>query len=198
VQGQYIDDSRCDPVPNIFLPDELGHAAFFPLNESINTHVIPFATTVCVPNDGIANDWSVAITNVSGIPWQDVHFVANPGYTIGNSDGMVVNFANPAVLTDAFRVDASGANNSLAESFAADGVFAPGETWRFLVSNFIDPSGGNLPPSMISPGLFAGTGPSTVDSASILAVPIPEPASLGVMAVAGAGVLTRRRRTARS
>jgi hypothetical protein len=196
VQGQFFDDTRCDPVPNTLLSHELGRNTFFPANEGFTDFINPIQVTVCVPNDGIANDFSVQITNTSGIAWQDMHFVANPGYSVGNSDGMAVNFANAAVPVDAFRIDNLGANNSLVENFAPDNIFAPGETWRFLVSNFMHSSGVILPPYFITPGLFAGTGPSTIDTASILANPVPEPTALGVLAVAGAGVLMRRRRRA--
>ena len=194
VQGQFIDDTRCDPVPNTLLSHELGRNSVFPANEGFIDFVSTTQTTVCVPNDGIANDFVVQITNTSGIAWQDVHFVANPGYTVGNSDGSAVDFANAAVLTDAFRIDNLGANNSLVENFAPDNIFAPGETWRFLVSNFMHASGAIQPPLFVTPGLFAGTRPSTVDTASILANPVPEPTSLGLVAVAGIGALMRRRR----
>lgn len=196
VQGQYIEDNRCDPLPNTLLSHELGRNTAFPANEGFIDNVGQINATVCVPNDGIANDFVVQITNTSGIAWQDVHFVANPGYSVGNSDGSAVDFNNAAVLTDAFRIDNIGLNNSLVENFVPDNIFAPGETWRFLVSNFQHNSGVILPPSFITPGLFAGTGPSTVDTASILANPVPEPTALGVLAVAGAGVLMRRRRRA--
>src|SRR5688500_3937369 len=155
VQGQYVEDNRCDPLPNVFLSHELGRNTAFPANEGFSDFVGQVNATVCVPNDGIANDFVVPITNTSGIAWQDVHFVANPGYSVGNSDGSAVDFNNAAVLTDAFRIDNIGLNNSLVENFVPDNIFAPGETWRFLVSNFQHNSGAILPPSFITPGLFA-------------------------------------------
>jgi hypothetical protein len=196
ITGQYIEDPRCDVIPNTPLTHELCDAATFPTNEAITVFVSPTQTTVCVPNDGIQNDWNVQITNVSGQAWTDLFFVANFDNGIGNSDGVVVDPSNAAILSDAFRIDSTGANNSLVENFAMDGIFAPGETWRFMVSNFQHPSGVSPVPSFISPGTFAGSANVTVDSASILANPVPEPATVGVLALAGAATLMRRRRGA--
>ena len=201
ISGLYIEDARCDVLPNLNLSHELGDAAIFPPNEAILVSVSKTNTVVCVPNDGIANDWVIQITNVSGQAWQDLYFVANANNMVGNSDGTVLDLTNAAIPpSDAFRIDGTvtaGVNSSLVESGASDEIFSPGETWRFMVSNFQHPSGVSPTPAFLSPGLFAGSASvTTADQASILANPVPEPATLGMLAVIGAGMLLRRRRRA--
>src|SRR4051794_19217402 len=77
VQGGYIDDPRCDPIPNQQLSHELGEQQFFPVNESFQVQVAPATFYICVPDDGIQNDWIVQITNTSGQSWKDLFFVAD-------------------------------------------------------------------------------------------------------------------------
>src|SRR3954451_18393078 len=59
ITGVYVEDQRCDPIPSQTLSHELGEKQFFPINESFTTFVSPATFTVCVPDDGIANDWIV-------------------------------------------------------------------------------------------------------------------------------------------
>ena len=204
INGLYIEDSRCDPIPTQSLTHELGNAAIFPPNEAILVQVTPANFTVCVPDDLIANDWVVSITNVSGIAWQDLFFVADLGLTVGNADGNMVDVVlAPGVTTDAFRIDGTvtnGINNNLlGESFGpADEIFAPGETWRFAVSNFFDPAGSAPPPVFNIPGKFAGSElfVGQGSSASILANPVPEPGIVGIVGLVAGALLMRRPRRA--
>src|SRR4051812_38296874 len=66
VNGQYLEDARCDTLPNQALHDELGQFGFFPNNEAFEVQTAATTNTVCVANDGLANDWNVQIRNVSG------------------------------------------------------------------------------------------------------------------------------------
>jgi hypothetical protein len=199
VNGAYVEDPRCDPIPSQSLSHELGEVGFFPQNEAFIVNVSPATFTVCVPNDGIQNDWIVDMINVSGIPWTDLFFVADLGMKVGNADGSVHDLIGaPNVLTDAFRIDAIGINpNLLGESQVNDGIFAPGESWRFNVSNFTGPPGTPpFPPIFRTPGVFAGSSPIVIpptNTASILAIPIPEPTTVGAAGVVAAALLTRRR-----
>lgn len=205
INGVYLDDARCDAIPNQALKHEIGDAAVFPINEGIIYTVSPAAFTVCVPNDGAPNDWIVNMTNVSGVAWRDLFFVTDLGVTVGNADGSVFDVAGaPGAITDAFRIDGTvtlGLNNNLlGESGAADEIFSPGETWRFNVSNFSPiNTAGFMPPIFITPGIFSGSSlfPSTPGNASILANPVvPEPATMSLLMVATAGLLLRRPRRA--
>jgi hypothetical protein len=203
VTGVYLEDARCDALPNFTLNHELGNAAFFPINEGITVQVAPVPFTVCVQNDSIQNDWVVDITNVSGIAWTDLYFVADLGMRIGNADGNMIDVVNaPGVVTDAFRIDGTvtgGINNNLMNEIGGvvNEIFEPGETWHFAVSNFQGPT--NPPPIMNTPGVFAGSDPIIVppiNTASILAIPVPEPTTIGAIGVLTTALLMRRPRRA--
>jgi hypothetical protein len=207
VLGLYAEDARCDQLPGQLLSHEIGNSVVFPNNEAINVGSQPVTFTVCVQNDGLANDWVVQMTNVSSTAWRDLFFVCDQGVIVGNSDGTVADVAvAPAVFTDAFRIDGTvtpGLNNNLlSESGPLDEIFQPGETWRFAVSNFmaLTPAGTFSPPRFNSPGVFSGSspiGPNSVGNASILANPVPEPGALGVALGIGAAALLMRRRSRR-
>jgi hypothetical protein len=200
VVGVYVEDPRCDVIPQQTLPHELGDAGFFPINEAFTVVVNPTTTVVCVPDDLIPNDWEVEIRNVSGLSWNNLFFVADPGMTVGNSDGSVFDAVNaPAVITDAFRIDGTvtgGVNkNLISESINANEIFEPGELWTFYVTNFANSIGTAPPPTFQTPGVFAGSSPvGSSNTASILATPvIPEPKTVVSLIGLGAGLLMRRR-----
>jgi hypothetical protein len=199
----YVDDPRCDVIAQQTLPDELGDAAIFPANESF-VYIIQATpqVTVCVPDDGIANDWDVVMGNASTTAWQNLFFVGDLGTKVGNADGGMVDLTGaPGVITDSFRIDGLitlGVNNNLlGESGTVDEIFSPGEIWRFKVSNFVDALGGASAPVFSTPGLFAGSSPpGPVNSnSSIRATPVvPEPTVVGALLVAGGALLLRRPR----
>ena len=201
ITGVYIDDARCDPIVNQTLTHELGEKQFFPINESFTTVVSPATFTVCVPDDGIANDWIVQITNTSNQAWQNLFFVADLGLTIGNADGNMIDpVLAPGVTVDAFRIDGTATiannNNLLNESGVPDEIFAPGESWRFTVSNYADPAGTAPSPMFVIPGKFAGSEPYLVpplSTASILATPVPEPSTIFAIVLPAAAFLMGRR-----
>jgi hypothetical protein len=123
---------------------------------------------------------------------------------IGNADGNMIDIVGaPGVVTDAFRIDGTvtpGINNNLLfESGAVDEIFSPGETWRFNVSNFAGPGGISPPPILNTPGKFAGSDPIVVppiNTASILAIPVPEPATTSLILLGAGALLLRRPRRA--
>jgi len=192
--GSYIDNLGCDNIANTNLTHELGTTPPFPINESIvvSATAIPASLGVaCVGDDGVPNDWHIRMTNASGNSWQDLFFVADLPFTVGNADGSAQDNTTPG-FTDAFRIDGTvtfGVNNNLfSESINTNEIFEPGEIWDFILMNF---TGGT--PMFDSIGFSAssaGAGPST---ASILANPyVPEPTSL-VLLCGGAVLMMRRR-----
>jgi hypothetical protein len=203
VTTRYVDGPGCDSHPLQFHHEELGpdgaYPGPFPAAEQILVSVTD-GPPVCVGDDGFVNDWKVSITNLTGLAWENLFFVANEALVVGNADGTVEDLAAPGIFGDAFRIDALGVNpNLVLESLAPDGIFAPGETWEFLVTNFTDTTPGakvKYPlPKIASLGV-AGASPGK-SNASIIAVQVsaPEPAMsllLG-LALAGMGLLTRPR-----
>jgi hypothetical protein len=200
ITGHFLDDGRCDAIAEQMLNGEIGDVGMFPAVDAIAYHDHRYNVPVGVPDDGIANDWTVHMTNMSGRAWRDLFFVADAGATIGNADGQVEDFTNAeGLFADAFHIDASGVNaNLLHESIAADGIFQPGEEWEFAVTNF-GTGANSIPPTLVTPEIFAGSSPlgTTPGNASILAVPaVPEPATLGGIALFAMSLLMRRRRRA--
>ena len=197
ITGHFVDDPRCDSIPEQLLNAEIGDAAMFPAVDAIAYHDHRWGTAVGVPDDGIANDWIVHMTNVSGRAWQNLFFVADAGATVGNADGGVEDFNNAqGLFADAFHIDATGVNTNLVhESISADGIFQTGEEWEFVVTNF-GTGFNSIPPTIVTPGLFAGSSPlgSTEGNSSILAVPaVPEPGVVGVISIGVMSLLMRRR-----
>ena len=183
------DPTCCDTltVPNNV--DELGIA--FPPDELISANSIPTPDIACIQHaiPGVVNRL-VRMTNLSGIDWQDLWYVADPETTITNRDGFVNG-------ESAFKIDAIGANRPLlTESFSpADGIFKAGETWEFILDGFFNSL--NLPASAFrSVGLVGGASGGDIDSSgSIIAVGVvPEPEGLLLaLGVCGCTGLTRRR-----
>jgi hypothetical protein len=198
VSGQFANDSRGDSIANIQLPRELGDSRFFQISDALiyHDHRVHFP----VPNDdGIANDWLVHITNVSGQAFQDLFFVADAGATIGNADGTVHDaIGAPGVWTDAFRIDSVGTNaNLIMESILADGILQSNEEWEFVVTNF-NTGVNSLVPTLTSPGVFSGSSPMQGiggTNASILGVPVPEPSTLSILALMALASMRQRRRS---
>lgn len=197
VKARYIDDPvSCDNNGDQTLTHELGDIASFPVDEGLAITVIQSSFPSqfqCVNDDGIANDWLVVITNLSNIAYTNLYYVADGGVGVGNYDGLAEDLAQPG-FTNAFRIDGTvtpGVNNPLiAETGTIDEILQPGETWEFTITNFSL----SVAPSFNSAGRFAASSTLVATSnSSILATPVPEPASLAMMAL-GAVVAGFRRR----
>ena len=195
IEAFSVEDPRCDPLPQMELTHELGDAPVFPLDELLESASSQVNQTVCVTDDGIANDYIVIITNKSGRAWKDLMFVADEGNFIGNSDGFVIDGASGS-STDAFLIDPFGINaNLLFESLTPDVIFEPGETWEFLVSNFMAPGG---PTPFDSLGIGGSSGfifpPSTASIIANPVVPVPAAAFLFGSGLLGMFAFARRSR----
>ncbi|CAN5587715.1 hypothetical protein BH09PLA1_BH09PLA1_21340 [soil metagenome] len=197
VAGKFVNDARGDTLADLMLTREIGDVLLFPAADAIAYHDHRASFPVGVADDGIANDWTVHMTNVSGQAWRDLFFVADAGATIGNADGLIEDtLAAPGQRTDAFRIDALGVNaNLLSESILADGIFQPGEEWEFVVTNF-GTGFNSSPPTLTSPGVFSGSSPMQSvggTNSSILGVVVPEPSTLSIFALMALAALRRRR-----
>lgn len=178
------DLSDCDtlgPLPNVM--DELG-TAVFPSDESIaaiaNTTSIdacPLNSSAVIPNA------LLVITNLTNLSFTDLHYVADPGTTFSNYDGLI----NGA---ESVLIDNVGVNRPLIAEIGGTQplVFEPGETWEIVLDDWINTVGLN------SADLSSIGVPSTVvldlSSGSIVATLVPEPASASLLVMLGLGAMT--------
>ena len=194
---QSVETPSCDVLMNLTVVDELGLTPPFPANESIIAGFQQTTLSACPGTDlsSIPNV-QVRIINLTGQSFTDVHYVADPasagvgGTSITNEDGLVNG-------GQAFRIDTVGVNKPLVlESGIADGIFSPGESWVFIIDDYVNSFGS--PPSLFSSiGVGAASGPGG-SSGSIIALPVPEPTTGAAMAMAVLPLLRRtRRRTPR-
>lgn len=201
------DSTTCDggtPLAN----HELGNPAAvgavgFPADEAIRSASTFTQQSACtsVPDNPEIPNRVVSITNLTAIAWTDLWFVADEGNSFSNVDLVIADTTpdaapgSPNVFTPAFRIDNIGVNTPLiSESIAADLVFAPGETWLFIVQDWAPP--GLDPAAMGSLG-FAGRSPDPGSNASVIALAGPTvaaPATWAVLGVALAGLAGMRRR----
>ncbi len=218
----YTDVAGCDDHTGSFTAnDELGNGSLFtffgppgpfPADETIGSFSDFSGTNTCsavTTTGGV--DRVVAIANLTPTSFTDVYFVANPGISFSNADGMI----NGGL---ALRIDASGANVNLIppEPFGpqhdGDAFFEQDEIWFFYVNDWTGGGDQIDPNSLGSPHLFTsiGVGTGTVEdpnfltsSASIVAfnenvvAPIPVPAALPLF-LSGLGLfgwMSKRRRS---
>ena len=160
----------CDPIAPFPLLHELGEIdpAFAAGGEDLVSMRVPTPTEICVTPGTSGNDHEIMITNTSPFAWEELHFVTDNGFFVGNFDGFIAG-------EHAFRIDGTvtmtGVNDNLIfESITPDEIFECGETWVFLVTEFLGPGGFPLPVPFDSVG-FAGFPPTTTlpSTASILA-----------------------------
>jgi hypothetical protein len=188
VSTSFADLPQCDPLAGPDQLDELGFVPPFPVECSIvadsqqdNLTACPITDSSAVPNV------IVRMTNTSGRAFSDVWYVGDEGTGFTNFDGTVNGF-------EAFKIDAVGGNRPLiSESIAPNGIFEPGESWDFIVQDYGNAFG--LPAhGFFSLGVPSGgaAGLPPVSAASIVALEVPAPGAVSLLAAAG--LLARRRR----
>lgn len=167
---------------------ELGNAPGFPIGERITTTAA--ATTIsayALTDLPLVANVMLTMTNNSPTSWINLHYVGDVGTVLTNDDGLVTGGL-------AFRIDAAGVNTPLRfESMHDDGVFEPGETWRFIIQDYTNTLLLSAA-QMGSLGVGTTSAADTLSSGSIVATLIPAPGSFLALALAGA--VNRRRRRA--
>ena len=88
----------------------------------------------------------------------------------------------------AFRIDKEGVNRPLiSESDPSDTYFQPGETWTFVIQDFVSGGPGGGAANLTSIGVAGGSLLGGDSSGSIIGVPVPEPTGLGLLVMGMVG-----------
>ncbi|MEM8681156.1 MAG: hypothetical protein AAGF97_17555 [Planctomycetota bacterium] len=205
-QVVYTDLPSCDVLNIPFDVDELGSPLTpFPTDELIDHKTTGFGYPVCFPNDDpTMPDPIVAITNLTGRTFSEVWYVADVETRISNVDGLVEDASLAAAgfppQREAFRIDndlsdPGGLHHPLIGESIPNGLFDPGETWRFVLQDYANLSG-------VAPDMFTsiGVGTASMDvsgaipsSGSIIAIPVPEPSAMLLLPASLLGMLCWRR-----
>jgi hypothetical protein len=166
-------------VPNIV--DELGDAASFPAGERILHFNSSVSLHVCddIVNNPSIPDALVTITNLETIAFTEVWYVIDQTGSFANVDG-TVNGAS------AMRIDTVGVNRPLIlESLTADGIFEAGESWQFVLEDYVN---GPAADAFTTPGVVG-----IADQRPSIIATIPEPSGL-ILGLLGGLAFVRRRR----
>jgi hypothetical protein len=166
--------------------DELGNSQMFPPNEYITAQWYHTDYQPCLqnPDDPLIPNVEVEITNLTGIPWRDLHYVADSDTSLQNYD---INRLNECL---AFKIDDVGLNTPLIyESMKHDLIFEPGETWLFVIQDYYNQFG--------APASYLGSlgVPSYVilDGSSGSIIAIPEPTTICLLTFGGLALLRKKR-----
>jgi len=181
------------PVFTAF-PDEFifADAEFFDIQVCFDT------SPDNIPDDDLVPNAVIRMSNNTGIAWKEVWYVADEETYHSNFDGWVGETS--ALMTTAFRIDSKvsdpgGVHHPLiGESMTPDDIFEPGEWWQFVIQDYSNTLGllasdlGSIGVPSLNPGV------NDLSSGSIIAVPVPEPATMLLLGLGG--VLLRRKRKA--
>ena len=179
----------CDVLSAPTSVEELGYGPTFPAGSQLFSPAgaVTTASSTCplVADNPLTPNLIVSIQNINAVAFSAVYYVANPGTAFANVDG-TVNGVLPTM-----RIDTAGTNVSLlSESLIADGIFAPTETWTFLVVDFVNAL---LPVASFNDIGVPDTGLPPTSAASIIGVPVPEPNTASLVALGLVALVARRR-----
>jgi hypothetical protein len=195
------------PQDPLFVPDNVHELGTSPVFDNYPDELIfaidtPTNETVCfdplTPDDLAVPNTLVEMRNLTGIAWAEVWYVADWDETThSNYDGWVGDTPG-GLMGTAFRID-DKINNPLDihtplvfESMTPDGIFEPLETWRFVIQDYANALG--KPASALgSIGVPSAIFTGDPSSGSIIAVPVPEPMTIGLLGIGALGLLRKRK-----
>ena len=175
-----------DPIDPIDPLDPVGGP--FPEDERISAIAGEDFMPVCHHSDDPDRpDSIVSITNLTSPKrsFSQLWYVANPNVYLSNYDGYVGQLGfEDAGIGFAFLIDREGHNRPLlSESGIANGIFEPGETWKFVIQDYDSGALGLDAASLTSIGVAGGSLAGGKSSGSIIGLPVPEPGALALLAI---------------
>lgn len=180
-----VDTPTCDVLAIPLFVDELGNRPPFPVDEWLDSSATSTTLVACpLTDDSQLPNVLVSITNRTAGWYPDVWYVKDEETFFSNVDGLA---GAQSPTQSALKIDAIGNNIPLvSESSITDGVWAPGETWSFILQDYSNSL--SLPASAFdSIGVPSGSPPS---SGSII---VPEPALFALSGLLVPLMLRRRR-----
>ncbi len=197
VDGRYFDLPGCDDFGDRIATEELGTGPLFPSDERITAaSTFTFDSACAMTDDPNIPNRVIQMTNTTGLAWRELFYVGDIETTFSNVDGIASTDELPppnSFATFAFRIDGVGDNRPLFfESMANDGIFEPGETWLFIVQDFVNTLGND--PADFSSLDFSGGSIGNASAASIVQFMVPTPGSSALLAMTGICAMRRRRR----
>jgi hypothetical protein len=188
-----IQDNVPVPTNNVHELGFISPFGPFPTNEGISAFEMVWQGHIPCPTDYQGGGAvQIRMLNLTTIDWGNVWYVADPETSLSNWDELVGQVGFSPWL--AFKIDAIGVNTPLIfESINPDGIFQAGETWEFVIQEYVNSLG--APPSAFdSLGIAAASLGWPPSSGSIIAVPVPEPSTLALAGCGAAMLLAFRSR----
>jgi hypothetical protein len=185
----FLDTPDQDPLNLPPFMHELGEFIFPPDELIASVYEVTDLTACSDPvDDPSTANILVSMTNLTSIPWYNVHYVSDFQIPIiSNFDGFIGSgIASPDDLAPSFKIDNVGINAPLvSESIIPNLIFEPNETWEFIIQDFL-PILGGFPTPFSSVGIAGLSVFDMSSTGSIIASPIPVPTT---MLLLGSGIL---------